>query len=152
MSDNAKLDKRPSGMGVMELRIVNDIELELGLCNIPGAMTSLCMIADHGGELPWSDAHSHPNTNAVVNRLVTMGLFEKIDRAVHHLHGRTYLRLTDKGRNVVGIHKSRKVEIGGVRDVSVEEARTMEKSPPIADGSQGSPTVDPKPASNSQGE
>jgi hypothetical protein len=125
-------DQAPSGAQVAEVKFKNDIETELGLERLPGALPTMCMIADQGGEVPWSAEAAHPNTRRVIDILIKMiGALELVQHDVQHLYGRTYLRLTDKGRNIVSIHRQRKLEISGMRDVSIEEAIEIGKTPVI---------------------
>jgi hypothetical protein len=107
---------RPA-VGVVDLKIANDVELELGLAQKRGAMGTLEIIADRGGEIAWSwEGISHA-TRELVADLIELELVierEYVTSALQ-LHGRLTLRLTDKGRNVVEIHRKRKVVASEVR-------------------------------------
>jgi hypothetical protein len=106
-----------NGTGVIDLTIDNDVELELGLANKPGAMMTLSILADCGGECPWTwEGKSHA-TRELVADLIQMELVKEIEYVTHamQLHGRLALRLTDKGRNVIAIHRKRKVVASEVK-------------------------------------
>jgi hypothetical protein len=115
--------------GVIDLTVQNDVEAELGLAKRPGAMSTLGFIADHGGEVPWSWEHAvrdgkvaplSPATRELVADLICMGLVEEIEYVTSALqvNGRLSLRLTTKGRNVVSVHRSRKVVASEVKPIA----------------------------------
>ena len=106
--------------GIVDLRIENDVELELGLAGKPGAMTTLEYLADHGGEVGWSWDNIKPQTREMVADLIELGLVKEMEYVTHALqiHGRLALRLTDRGRNVVAIHRKRKVTASEVKPIS----------------------------------
>ena len=112
---------KPVGF-VAELKVENDVELELGLARYPYVMQLLDWLAQQGGEVAWSARSAHPNTKIVVDGVVKLELCEIATHDIAHAWGTKYLRLTDKGRNVLSIHKQRKVIIGPMREVSAEEA------------------------------
>jgi hypothetical protein len=108
-----------SAGGFVDLKIDNDVELELGLAKKPGAMSTLGYLADHGGEVPWNWDNIKPATRELVADLIVAGLVVEREYVTHALQtqGRLALRLTDKGRNVIEIHRRRKVTAGKVTEI-----------------------------------
>jgi len=133
-----------SGIGVVDLTVENDVEAELALHKIPGAMGTLEIIANQGGEVGWSwDWAIDPETRIqrpvseatkrVITALINMELVREREHVTHAGQasgtGKLTLRLTDKGRNVVAKHRTRKVVAKDARILSVEEARAMPEIP-----------------------
>lgn len=116
MSDN---DNRPrSAGGYADLTIQNDVAGELELTE---AMTkTLEYLAVHGGEVRWSWEGIKPATKEMVADLIEHGLVKEIEYVTHamQLHGQLALRMTDKGRNVLEIHRKRKIVAGEVRPIT----------------------------------
>jgi hypothetical protein len=122
-------DPRFANGAVIDLKVDNDVELELGLAKRPGAMGTLEIIAQHGGEVPWNWEYVQdpkggtrplsPATRELVADLIVMGLIEEIEYVTSalQLHGRLTLKLTGKGRNIVEVHRKRKVVASEVKPI-----------------------------------
>lgn len=115
----------PSGSdGVAELTVKNDVagELELGQWHT----FTLENIADRGGEIPWDwnvmmakdvTPAKLAARNEMIADLIVHGLVVEREYVTHarQLNGKLALRLTDKGRNVVELHRQRKIVAGAVK-------------------------------------
>ncbi len=133
----------PSTLNVIDLKIVNDVEAELGLDEMPGAMTTLCYLADSGGEVGWNwnggidpktglwKPLSH-ETRERVTDLINMGLCverEYVSSAAQaEGTGRLTLVLTDKGKNVVETHRKRRVVMSEARPLHAEEIAELARA------------------------
>lgn len=133
----SKIDHMPSGLVAIDVSVDGDVEKELGLDKRPGAMTTLCYIADQGGEVrfSWEGAPDpatgiwrplSPAARELVADLINWQLVREREY-VGARSSQTTLVLTDKGRNVVTVHRARKVKIGGARDMSIAELAEMAK-------------------------
>lgn len=105
--------------GFADLTVQNDVAGELDLDKIPGAMRTLEYIADHGGEVRWSWDGIKQATREMVADLIQHELVKEIEYVTSalQLHGALTLKLTDKGRNVVSIHRKRKVVASEVKPI-----------------------------------
>lgn len=125
-------NQAPTGIGAIDLRVENDVEAELALHKLPGAMTTLEYIANHGGEVNWRwDVCMSPDgrvvplsqrTKDTVTAMINMELLREREYVRGNAVCQLTLVLTDKGRNVVAKHRRRKVVASSVREVSSEEA------------------------------
>jgi hypothetical protein len=105
--------------GFADLTVKNDVAGELDLDKLPGAMRTLEFLADQGGEVAWSWDNIKPATREMVADLIQYELVKEMEYVTSalQLHGRLALRLTDKGRNVVSIHRQRKIVASEVKPI-----------------------------------
>lgn len=115
----------PDGsIGVAEITVKNDVagEFQLGQWHL----FTLENIADRGGEIPWDwnvmmtkdvTPARLAARNEMIADLITEGLVIEREYVTHarQLNGKLALRLTDKGRNVVELHRQRKIVAGAVK-------------------------------------
>ena len=103
------------GVGVANLTIHNDVAGELKLR--PAALQTLEYIADKNGEINWSWENIKPATREMVADLIQDGLVIEREFVTHALQltGKLTLKLTDKGRNVVELHRKRKITASAVK-------------------------------------
>ncbi len=106
--------------GFADVKIENDVAGELALR--PAAMQTLEFLADHNGEVRWSWDGIKPATREMVADLICDGYVKEMEYVTSALQvsGALTLRLTDKGRNVVEIHRKRKLVASAVKPVIVE--------------------------------
>lgn len=101
--------------GFADVTIKNDVagELKLGTA----AMQTLEYLADRGGEVRWSWEGIQPATREMVADLICAELVKEREYVTSalQLHGTLTLWLTDKGRNVVEIHRKRKIVASEVK-------------------------------------
>lgn len=120
MSSKVKPPPGYSLGGFADVKIENDVagELALGVA----AMKTLEYIADRGGEVRWSWEGIKQQTREMVADLIQDGLVKEMEyvTSARQLHGQLSLRLTDKGRNIVEIHRKRKIVASEVRPVIVD--------------------------------
>ena len=115
------------GFGVVDLSIKNDVQGELSLGD--KEMQMLEYLADRGGEVPWSWEPS-PGSKATAEQLAAVrervadlichGFMVEREYVTHELQlkGALRLRLTDKGRNVVDVHRKRKIVASEVKPIA----------------------------------
>ncbi len=96
-------------VGVADLTIKNDVVGELAIR--PAAMMTMEHIADHGGEIRFSWEGLTSASREMVADLIMAGYVVEREHVTHMLQvsGPLSLKLTDKGRNVVTIHRKRKI-------------------------------------------
>ena len=106
--------------GFAEVTIQNDVAGELELR--PAAMQTLEYLADRGGEVAWSWENIQNATREMVADLIQSELVKELEYVTSalQLHGRLTLKLTDKGRNVVEIHRKRKIVASAVKPLELE--------------------------------
>ncbi len=91
-----------------------------GELSLTEAMTrTLDFLALHGGEVPWSWDNIKPATREMVADLIEHELVKEMEYVTSalQLHGRLALKLTDKGRNVLTIHRQRKIIASEVKPI-----------------------------------
>lgn len=123
--------KAPSGFGVAEVTIENDVDHELGLDQIPFSMRILLGLATRSGEAPFPrtkivmpDGRIHDLVHSI-QKLAELGLVEAFTPGVllaSHDFAAAMLRLTDKGKNVVARFEQKRIKVGAVKHISVEQA------------------------------
>lgn len=103
--------------GFADITIKNDVAGELSLS--PAMIQTLEFLADHGGEVPWSWENIRPATREMVADLIEHDHVREMEYVTSALQiqGRLALRLTDKGRNVVSVHRGRKVIASEVKPI-----------------------------------
>jgi hypothetical protein len=118
----------PSGFGVAEVTIENDVDHELGLDKIPFSMRIMMGLAQRGGEAPY------PRTKVVmpngtilelqhsIEKLESLGLVEAFTPGVlvaKHDFAAAMLRLTDKGKTVCAAYENKKIKVGAVKNIPI---------------------------------
>lgn len=112
----------PIALGVIDLTVKNDVQGELRLGDKEMAM--LEHLADRGGEVPWS---WEPSPGVKVTPEQLKAVHDRVCDLIQggylvereYMQGLTVakltLRLTDTGRNVVEIHRKRKIVASEVK-------------------------------------
>jgi hypothetical protein len=106
--------------GVADLTIKNDVAGELNIR--PAALQTLELLAQHGGEVPWSWEKISPASRDMVADMIVAELVVEREYCAHAAQlvpDRITLRLTDKGRNVIEIHRKRRIVAGEIKPVEV---------------------------------
>jgi hypothetical protein len=97
--------------GFVDLTIKNDVAEELHLT--AHMMHALDVMAEMGGQIRWSWGNVQAQTREMMTQLIGYELV----REHGLLEGACSLRLTDKGRNVLSIHRQRKIVASEVKPI-----------------------------------
>lgn len=102
---------------VVDLEIVNDVAGELALSE--PMIKTLSYLADHAGEINWRRSDVKLATQQMIEQMSEQGLVR--EREYHNGVGivANTLRLTDKGRNVIELHRKRAVRVGQSKAVTL---------------------------------
>lgn len=104
--------------GFADLVIKNDVAGELKLSE--AETKTLDYIATKSGEINWNweDSTTKQATKEMMADLINKELVRERTRSAT-LGGRVTIALTDKGRNVVELHRKRKVVAGAVKAIEL---------------------------------